>query len=338
MSNSVPETSNTPSPRRMPAALWMLLAIAATLAALFAWTTWSRHRLSAEPSVDIGPEALDARLLQVEAAVQSLRRGQDSLNQKVTDTRARTGLLRDEVLAVTQRASLLEDNVRQSVTARGDGVAALRLDEVELLLTLAQQRLRLSGDLAGAVRATELAQGVLASQRDPALLDLRQSLDQELAALRALPQHPIAFAAGELDALQAALPRLESGASLSAGKTERAPADGLQRLLASLVQVRRSGGQDLLSPADRSAGQTALMLEITLAQSALANVDQVAFRRALSRIDAWLQRLYTDAPALRDRRARLARLAALDLQYKLPIAGSTLQQLQGLLQSRRSAR
>ena len=322
----------------MPAALWLLLTIAVTLAALFAWTSWSRYRLNVEPIVDIGPEALDARLLQVEAAVQSLRHGQESLNQKVTDARARTGLLRDEVLAVTQRASLLEDSVGQSASARGDGVAALRLDEVELLLTLAQQRLRLAGDLAGAVRATELAQGVLASQRDPALLDLRQSLDQELAALRALPQAPIAFAAGELDALQAALHRLESGASLSTGKAERTPADGLRRLLSSFVQVRRSGSQDLLSPADRSAGETALMLEITLAQSALVNADQIAFRRALSRIEAWLQRLYADAPALRERRARLAGLAALDLQYKLPIAGSTLQQLHGLQQSRRNPR
>ena len=337
MSNIVPESLTTPSIRRMPAALWILLAIAATLAALFAWSTWSKHRAAAETAVDLGPEALDARLLQVEAAVSSLRHGQESLNQKLTDTRARTGLLREEVLALTQRSSLLEDSVRQAANARGDGVAALRLDEVELLLTLAQQRLRLSGDLAGAVRATELAQGVLSTQRDPALLDIRQSLDQELAALRALPEHPIAVAAGELDALQAALRQLESGASPSAASTDRSPSGGLQRLLASLVQVRRSGGQDLLSPADRSAGEAALMLEITLARSALSNADEGAFRRALPRIDAWLRRLYADGPPLRERRARLARLAALDLQYKLPIAGSTLQQLQSLQQSRRRA-
>jgi len=103
------------------------------------------------------------------------------------------------------------------------------------------------------------------------------------------------------------------------------------------VQVRRTGGQDLLSPADRGAAETALALDIGLARSALASGDQAAFRRALARIDAWLRRLYADGPLLRERRARVARLRALELGYQLPIAGATLRQLQSLRHERRSA-
>jgi uroporphyrin-3 C-methyltransferase len=338
MSLPVPDSPSTVPPRRLPGALWVLLAIAALLAALFGWKTWSKPHTRAAESVDLSAEALDARLLQVEAAQDAARRTQEAQEQRLVDTRARTGLLRDEVLALTQRASLLEDSIREAAQGGRDGVGALRLDEVELLLTIAQQRLQLSGDLAGAVRATELANGVLSTQRDPALLDLRQTLAQELAALRALPATPRASAAGELDALEAVLPRLSASDALGAGRAGDAAGSGkgLQRLLDSLVQVRRSGGQDLLSPSDREAGAAALALELALARSALANGDQVAFRRAIVRIDDWLLRLYPDGPMLRERRARLARLRTLELQYSLPIAGETLKQLQALQRDRRA--
>jgi uroporphyrin-3 C-methyltransferase len=316
--------------------LWALLAIAALLAALFGWKTWSAADEREVETVDLSNEALDARLLQVESQLETARRAAEAQEQRLVDTRARTGLLRDEVLALTQRASLIEDSVRDAGSR--DGVAALRLDEAELLLTIAQQRLQLSGDLAGAVRATELADGVLSTQRDPALVDLRQTLAQELAALRALPASPRAAATGELDALQAMLPRLEGQDALAAAREREAagPRSATQRLLDSLVQVRRTGGQDLLAPGDREAGSAALALELALARSALASGDEVAFRHALSRIDGWLQRLYPDGAALRERRARLARLGKLQLGYSLPIAGASLKQLQALQRQRRS--
>ena len=336
MSPAVPDSSPPIPPRRLPAALWALLGIAALVAALLGWRAWTAQSTASDAAVDLRPEALDARLLQAEAEITSLRRSQESLNQKLTDTRARTGLLRDEVLASTQRSSLLEDSVRDLASVRRDGVAVLRLDEVELLLTLAQQRLGLAGDLAGAIRATELAEGVLTSQSDPALLDLRQTIAQELAALRALPANPVPQAAGELDALEAVLPKLDAGAVVSADSTTD---DGnIKRLIDSLVQVRRSGDQDLLSPADRETGKAALGLDLALARSALAQSDETAFRRSLVHVDNWLQRLYPDSPLLRERRARIKRLGTLALGYNLPIAGSTLQQLQDLQRSRRASR
>lgn len=340
MSDPVSNPAPASSPRRLPGALWFLLGIALLLAALLAWKAWSSRGIATEATVDLRPEALDARLLQVEASLANLRRGQDSLNQKLADTRARTGLLRDEVLAGTQRLSLLEDSVREASSSQRDGVAALRLDEIELLLTLAQQRLQLAGDLPGAVRATELAEGVLSSQHDPALLNLRQTLAQELTALRAMPKNPAAIAAGELDALEAVLPKLAMD-STTAGRAEpattTASGSGLQRLLDSLVQVRSTGAQDLLSPADQQAGGAALALELALARSALASADEHAFRNSVARIDGWLLRLYPDGPLLRERRQHLKTLRALPLGYELPIAGSTLQQLQDLRRSRQGS-
>lgn len=323
-----------PAPRRLPGALWFLLAIALLLAALLAWRAWTQQRPAADAGPDLSAEALDERLLQAEAAITSLRRAQDNTNQGLTDTRARTGLLRDEVLGITQRSSLLEDSVRELAGKQRNGIASLRLDEVELLLELAQQRLQLSGDLQGALRATEMAGEVLSMQRDPELLDLRQTLAQELAALRALPPNPTTRAAGELDALEAVLPKLASASGRAPAAAQPEEAHGWRKLLGAFVQVRSSGSQDLLSPADRDAGSAALALELALARTALARQDQAAFRASLQRIDAWMLRLYPPSALLDARRKRLAGLRTLALGVDLPVAGSSLEQLRRILRER----
>jgi uroporphyrin-3 C-methyltransferase len=336
LSDPAPQSSS----RRLPGALWFLLAIAVILGSLLAWRAWSSRDLASDAPIDLRPEALDSRLLQVEASINSLRRGQEAMNQKLTDTRTRTSLLRDEVLASTQRASLLEDSVRELSVSRRDGLAALRLDEVELLLTMAQQRLQLAGDLPGAIRATELAEGVLSSQNDPGLLDLRQTMAQELSALKAMPKNPAFAAAGELDALQAVLPKLAADTAVRAATPSAASADatGVQRLLDTLVQVRPSGAQDLLLPGSRTAGEAALALELALARTALGKSDETAFRNSLVQVDVWLQRLYRDGPLLRERRQRLKKLRELSLSYDLPVAGTTLQQLQEIQRNRQAGR
>ena len=55
-------------------------------------------------------------------------------------------------------------------------------------------------------------------------------------------------------------------------------------------------------------------------------------------MDGWLSRLYPDSALLRERRARLRELGELVLSYDLPVAGSTLQQLQDMRRDRRTGR
>ena len=99
-------------------------------------------------------------------------------------------MLRDELLGIGQRAALLEDSVAKLADPERHGAQALRLDEVELLLSQGQQRLQIAGDLDGARRAYALAGGVLDGIDDPAYLSLRQALAQERAALDALGADP----------------------------------------------------------------------------------------------------------------------------------------------------
>ena len=332
--NSLPSPPVAASAAKRQTLFWAVVLLL-LIAAAMAWKFWPSIAPAprSDAAVDLSPEALDARLLQTENSLHTLHRTQETLNQRLTDAGARTDLLRDEMLGVGQRAALLEDSVHELSSSKRDAAQSLRLDEAELLLTMAAERRQLAGDINGAIRATALADGVLSSLRDPALLDLRQTLAQELAAMRALPKDPRVTAAGELDALEAMLPQLATLGPARRDNYGQPSGTGLQRLLNALVQVRPTGEQDLLSSADRGAGEAALSLEIALARTALDRGDPLAFRASLRRIDSWLRRLYADSAQLAKSRALVHRLAAQPLTYDLPIAGSSLQQLRELQRS-----
>ena len=318
-----------PRDRRSGAARWLwLLVLIAVAAAAGAW--WWRERPRADEGPDLSPEALDTRLLDAEQAVVALRRTQGNLEQKLADTTARTGLLRDEVLGVGQRAAILEDSLRELSTQATEGRESLRLDEVEMLLGLAQSRLDVAGDLGGAIRATAMAREALTPLTDPEYISLRQTIGQELSALRALPADPRVVAGGELDALQATLPRLSARAPGELPTPTTTTATGWQRLLDAVVQVRPSGAQDLVSPADRATAEAALGLELALARLALERRDEDGFRAALKRIDAWLARLYAADATLAGLRERLDALSTRALRPERPTGGAALQQLRDL--------
>jgi len=334
MNSVLDETAETPrNPRhRFGFFGWLLVLLVLAAIVVAGWRWWAA-RTPAEGGPDLSPEALDARLLEVEQAVTTLRRNQQGLEQRVADAQARAGLLRDEVLAVGERAAILEDSLRELGAQASEGAETLRLDEVELLLSLAQSRLAVAGDLDGAIRATALAHEALAPLTSPEYLNLRQTVARELAALQALPADPRARAAGELDALQAALPTL---ASRAPGATADTPADAStwRRLADAVIQVRPSNATDLISPDDRAAGEVALGLELALARTALERRDEARFRASLLRVDQWLVRLYAENDALRAERERLANLSRMGLLPDLPERGVALQQLRDLRRGR----
>lgn len=330
-----PETP--PARRRSGALAWLILLVVLAAGAWGAWRAWQAWRPVADDAPDLSPEALDARLLDAEQGLVTMRRTQQGLDQRLTDTTARTGLLRDEVLGVGQRAAILEDNLRELSAQASEGREALRLDEAELLLSLAQARLAIAGDVDGAIRATGLARDALAPLTDPQFINLRQTLGQELAALRALPADPRRVASADLDALQADLARFASRAP-GAPKAGRGGGSQWQRLLDAVVQVRPSSAQDLISPSDRATGEAALGLEFALARTALDRRDEAAFRAGLERIDGWLERLYAENDSLRAHRERLVVLATLPLTPDLPVQGAALEQLRSLRQGPRAER
>lgn len=311
-----------PPRRRSLGWMWLLLLLLLAFAGWRGWQTWQSRQADAQAQI------VDAeqRMALLEESLDALRRDQRSQAQRQQQADATNRVLRDELLGIGQRAALLEDNVSKLADPDRHGAQALRVDEVEMLLTTAAQRLDLASDLDGARRSYALAAGLLDGIDDPAYLSLRQTLAQERTALDAVGADPRNVAAARLDAFAATLQALpERTAAVAA---ERQP--WWQRAFSRIVDVRPTQGAVIVEPADRAAGLAAMQLEFTLARAALERRDADAYRAALARVDAWLTRLWPDSAERRTRREKLRALKALPLTLRLPVLGSSLQQLRAL--------
>lgn len=312
-----------PRSRRARFLLWLGILLLLGLGGYEVWRA-RPHLLARLPVAEV---PLPARLAALGERVEQLQREQGQLAQRLSQSQGAQQVLREELFGVRDRATLLEEALERSEARRLRADQALRLDEAELLLRLGQQRLQLAQDLRAAIRAYALADSALAAQDDADFVTLRQTLAQELAALRAIPVDPAARAAGDLDALEAALPLLPLGGR--AGTDERAER-GLRGVLGKVLSIRRVDGEVLLGHVEREAGLTALRLHIVLARLALLRRDAAAWSQAVEGIASWLPRLYPDSPERARWQERLHALHALPLALELPVLGSTLEQLQQL--------
>ncbi len=315
------------SPRRTPGAGRLIaLAILVLVVGLAAWLGWAWWQARGEGRRD--EQAMTVQRLEaLEARAEALRRDQRAQAQRLLDAAATNRVLRDEVLGLGQRGALLEESVARLTDPDRHGAQALRLDEVELLLSLAAQRLEIAHDPAGARRAYALAAGVLDGLDDHRLLNLKQALAQERVAVDALGAGARADAFARLDSLADAIAGLPRQAPTAAPGQVR-PA--WQRWLAPLVDVRPSRDTTLVAPDQRAAADVALQIEIGLARAALERGDDTAYRAALARVDGWLPRLWPDSPARRQVHARLRTLQQAQAPARPAEVGSTLQQLRAL--------
>lgn len=324
---STPAPSSTPAPRRRGSALaWLLVPLLLAAAGWAGWRWWQAQSLREHDAAARAEQRIEG----LEARVDALRQDQRAQSQRLQQAEATNRVLRDELLGVGQRASLLEDSVSRLADPERNGARALRLDELESVLAMAQQRLQLAGDLNGARHAYAIATTLLDGIDDPAYLNLRQALAQERSAVDALGADPRALAEGRLEAFAATLPALP----LAARARGEASLPWWRRAFARIVDVRRADAAVAIEPGDRAAGLAALQLELSLARAAAERRDRDGYRAALARADGWTTRLWPDTPQLRERRARLRALRELPLAAELPALGTTLQQLRAMRAAR----
>lgn len=318
--NASPALSPSVPPRRSRAGgllLLLLLLIVLAATGVVGWRYWQHQQAQSVRLAELQRQALDA-------SVASLRTTQHSLAKRLQQAEATNRVLRDELLGIGERATLLEDSIARIADPDRDGAQALRLDELELLLGIGQQRLQLADDLDGARRVLALAAPLLGGIDNPAYLNLRQTLSQERAALDALGLDPRMRANALLDVLARELQDMPA---------EMAPRTDLhgpwyQRLLDRIVRVQPTAGAGLRERADREAALAAMQVELSLARAAVERRDDAGMATALDRIDAWLQKLQP-SKLVADRK-RISELKAISLQVEVPLSGSTLQQLRAL--------
>src|SRR5690606_11877057 len=245
-----------------------------------AWRAWQAE--TDERRASDSEEAL--RIDSLEQRLALLRGSQQAQGKRLQQSEATNRLLRDELLAMGQRAALLEDSVQRLAAPARDVARALRRDEIELQLAQGQQRLLLAGDLEAARRAYALAAQLLDALTDPGDIDLRQVLAQERTMLDALAEDPRVLALAHLDAFEAGLQARDlQGTVDHAGPRPVEPQAWWKRVAGRIVSARRSNDRLAVDAGQHAAGLSALRLELALARAAAERRDDVGYAAALAR-------------------------------------------------------
>ena len=264
---------------------------------------------------------------------------------------------RQQLEALQQRTDQLEQHVDTALTAdikalQGqqhaleDSMASLRseltgdarvwdVEEVATLLQIANDRLHLEKEVAPSLAALQAADRHLQALKNPALLEVRRLLAEEITALRGTAHPDIEGMALSLNALIQGIDRLPiaSAALQSASSPANAPESGwrgvahdLWEKLKSLVSIQHRGQADrpLLAPDQRYFLRQNLRLNLEAARIALLRRDSQTFQQMLSTAQEWISQYFdNDAPATAGTLQELAHLQQTDIAPSLPdISGS----------------
>ncbi len=311
--------------RRLLVRVLVLLALIALAAALV--LAHLGYRRASDLRAALHEQA--QRIGTLQDALGSLQQERAGLTQRLDDNAAVDRALREELLGLRGRTRTLEDALAALSESRSGGSQALRLDEAEFMLRMAEERYRLFHDAAGALDATRLAAQALAGVDAPVYAPLRGDL---AAAMTALEQLRPADRQQQLDTLAALRMQVWQLPPAAAAPSAPARAGVLARIghaLAALVRIRRSD-QAPLAGSGSGLLHELLALDLAQAQSALLAWNGDAYRAALADAHALLRtRFDAQAPQTRQFAAQLAQLQPLP-QTPLPQLAAALAELRRL--------
>jgi uncharacterized protein HemX len=253
-----------------------------------------------------------------------------TLRQMSNDQMALSRSLQTTIEAQQARLAAAETGLA-NLAGRGRGGASdLNVAEVDYLLRLANERLKLFMDPVAADRALQMADAQLEAMDNPLFLAVRQRIAESRQTLDAveLPDH-IAITA-QLDAIQSALATFsfkgENAVSAepvpaSEGSAEAGWWEKIKSVFSGLVTVRRNVPEDkeLLTLEDKDYIRQRLWLQMEIARLSLMRKDQEVFRSSLLRADASLQEWFEpEAEALTSARVSLEQLLELNISPQMP--------------------
>lgn len=330
-----------PRPRRHLGrwvALFALLLVGLT--GVYLWTELERARSTAASGEAwrLEAESLSARLDALDRRIEQVSLGHRSVDGRIGEIVGNQRVIRQELLGMGERAATIEDAVARLSDQRLRGETTLKLNEIEALLVLAEQRLQLARDPAGARLALSLAASAVENIDDPLYSGLALPLRQERELLQNLPADPLPALRATLADTLAALPELPRrlpGAS-TGESTEGSIGSRLQQALSGLVTVRKRAAADLeLAGSARDAALEALRLDLRTALAAAEARDATGVAVALQRLRPLFEALFDpQAQPVRQLGERLQQLDPSTLQQALPALGLSLGELRALRGSR----
>jgi uroporphyrin-3 C-methyltransferase len=331
-----PAARPAPAPRRGAGVLaWIAILIAIAAAAL-GWYDARRR-------IDVSQSEVAQRLRDVEAQARAARELAQQTQEALRESQAKLAKL-DSRLGELQGQKQALESLYQDLSRNRDEVL---LAEIEQVLTIASQQLRLSGNVHAALLALQFADNRLARAESPQLLPVRRAIAHDIERLSAAPTLDLPGLSMRIDRLVEAVDGLplafeERAAPEPAGAVPAgAESEGFfARLgaqvwseLRKLVVLRKveSPAPPLLPPSQTYFLRENLRLRLLDARLSLLMRDEAGYRGDLRAAQAWLKR-YFDLHSTRteDALAQLAQLSSITLDLEAPDISASLEALRGL--------
>jgi uroporphyrin-3 C-methyltransferase len=221
-----------------------------------------------------------------------------------------------------------------------DAGGELDLAEVDYLLRLANERLKLFSDPTAADQALEVADMHLAAIDNPMYLGVRQDIATARRDLASVEMPDYLEITNELDSIQQSIPGLpfrgEEVVARAAGQVEgESWWEKVKSAFSNLVTVRRSTDQEneRISLQDKDFIRQRVWLQLEIAHLSLMRRDQQAFSSSLERVQESMSEWFDPADAgFQSANQNLSELLAIEVQVEVPditAPWSTLRLLRG---------
>jgi uroporphyrinogen-III synthase/uncharacterized protein HemX len=234
---------------------------------------------------------------------------------------------------------------RQLNKTRGD----LMVADAEYLLSIANQKLHLVGDVKAVIAAMEAADQRLHDSGDPAVFKVREALAAEIDTLKKLDAPDVVGISAKLLMLESKvkdvplfLPHADA-ASKRAEKPEAGETSGEEQAkdvldsalkdLKDLVTVRRTDRpiEAVLTPEEAEALRQILLLKLETTRAALLRGDETLYKSSLTSAVDWLKEHFdTSAPETRELESELNGLLAHSISIPFPDISKSLSLLRNI--------
>ena len=321
---------------------WLAIValVVALLAGGVAYLAW-QESAEREARVATAQEALDVGLADARTRLAAL----EAEVEKRFDANAQQ--LAEQQAALERQREFAEQAYQTLREEVGQDRNRWVLAEIEYLLRVAAHRLALAGDIRAAVVALQTADSRLRDLGDPAWLDVRAQIAEEIAALRAVPDVDVEGLALSLRSLarrSETLPVL--GARYRAGDPRAAAAgeagEGARgenwrealsvawNEIRQLVEVRRNDQpvEPMLAPELEYFLYQNLRLQLDAARLALLRGEAPLYTESLRSARDWVATYFEpDHASTRAMLEELDRLLAAEIDPPLPEVGEALRTL-----------
>lgn len=286
----------------------------------------------------LSPETeLDARFVSLEAEIVAGGRSLDDLADRQKQVLAEFAA--EQKRARDVAADEVIDAVNQVATQAPPSRREWKVAELAYLLRIANHRVLMERDVAGALVLLQAADTILQELDDFALYQVRAQLADEIRSLENTESNDVQglflrleAVKTEVSAQSVKLPRLEPAATSAAPEPGFLPA--LWAQIGGYLRFRRFDGDSvrpLLAPEEEVYLELNLRLMLERAQLAALRREQVIYLQSLQTAADWMARyLDMDNPGVLRSLEELESLAAVKLEQPLPDISGSLSALKSL--------